>query len=74
MSVEIGYNVKKFYEVIEFVLKERKEKLLKKGLKKVSIRIIVLGIFNVGKLRLINRIVGKNSVVVGNKLGFIRGK
>ena len=31
-------------EAIEFVSKERKEKLLKKGLKKVSTRIIVLGI------------------------------
>ena len=35
MSAETGYNVKKLYEAIEFVSKERKEKLLKKGLKKV---------------------------------------
>jgi len=62
MSAETGYNVKKLYEAIEFVSKERKEK------------IIVLGIPNVGKSRLINRIVGKNSAAVGNKPGFTRGK
>lgn len=74
LSAETGYNVKKLYSAIDFVSKERKERLMKKGLKKVSVRVMVLGIPNVGKSRLINRIVGKNSAGVGNKPGYTKGK
>ena len=45
-----------------------------KGLRKVNTRLMVVGIPNVGKSRLINRIVGKSSAGVGNKPGFTRGK
>ena len=74
LSAETGFNVKQLYAAIEKVSKEKKEKLLERGLKKVNVRIIVLGIPNVGKSRLINRIVGKNSAGVGNKPGFTKGK
>ncbi|MBQ3437377.1 MAG: ribosome biogenesis GTPase YlqF, partial [Fusobacterium sp.] len=74
ISAETGFNVKQLYSAIDKVSKDKKEKLLQKGLKKVNIRIIVLGIPNVGKSRLINRIVGKNSAGVGNKPGFTKGK
>lgn len=74
LSAETGFNVKQLYTAIEKVSKEKKQKLLDKGLKKVNVRIIVLGIPNVGKSRLINRIVGKNSAGVGNKPGFTKGK
>lgn len=74
ISAETGYNVKQLYACIDKVSKEKKEKLYAKGLKKVNIRIMVLGIPNVGKSRLINRIVGKNSAGVGNKPGFTKGK
>lgn len=74
LSAETGFNIKQLYLAIDKVSKDKREKLLEKGLKKVNIRIIVLGIPNVGKSRLINRIVGKNSAGVGNKPGFTKGK
>lgn len=74
ISAETGYNVKKVFEKIKFLTKEKVEKMKKKGLRKVNVRIMVAGIPNVGKSRLINRIVGKNSAGVGNKPGFTRGK
>lgn len=74
LSAETGFNVKKLFAIIDKVSKEKKEKMMKKGLRKVNTRLMVVGIPNVGKSRLINRIVGKKSTGVGNKPGFTKGK
>ncbi len=74
LSAETGYNVKKLFAIIDKVSKEKVERMKKKGLRKVNTRLMVAGIPNVGKSRLINRIVGKKSAGVGNKPGFTRGK
>jgi ribosome biogenesis GTPase A len=74
LSAETGFNIRQLYTIIDKVSAEKKKKLMAKGLRKVNTRIMVAGIPNVGKSRLINRIVGKNSAGVGNKPGFTRGK
>lgn len=74
MSAETGFNLKGLYSIIDKVSAEKLEKMKSKGLRKVNTRLMVVGIPNVGKSRLINRIVGKNTVGVGNKPGFTKGK
>jgi ribosome biogenesis GTPase A len=74
ISAETGYNIKALFSLIDKVAKEKTEKMRKKGLRKVQTRLMIAGIPNVGKSRLINRIVGKKAAGVGNKPGFTRGK
>lgn len=74
LSAETGFNMSVLYKMIDKVAEEKREKYLKKGLKKVNVRLLVVGIPNVGKSRLINRIVGKNSASVANKPGHTKGK
>lgn len=55
-------------KVAEPIIKKREEK----GMKMRKIRVAVLGIPNVGKSTLINRLVGKKAVNVGNKPGITK--
>ena len=65
-------NVKKILELSESVSKELNDKRKSKGLKPRNLRALIIGIPNVGKSTLINRLVGKKAVGVGNKPGFTK--
>ena len=65
-------NVKKVLELSESVSKELNDKRKSKGLKSRNLRALIIGIPNVGKSTLINRLVGKKAAGVGNKPGFTK--
>mgnify|MGYP005808349361 CR=1 FL=1 len=65
-------NVKKILDLSESVSKELNNKRKSKGLKPRNLRALIIGIPNVGKSTLINRLVGKKAAGVGNKPGFTK--
>lgn len=69
-----GKGVKQMISAIQLAAKPVSDKWLKKGVKNRPVRVMIVGIPNVGKSTLINRLVGKNKVVAADKPGVTRGQ
>lgn len=68
-------NIKKLIrDNVEILTKEKRERKIKRGIKSFAIRIMIVGIPNVGKSTFINSLVGKQSARVGNKPGVTKAK
>ena len=65
-------NLDPIYKITNEISKELNEKRLSKGLKQRKTRALILGIPNVGKSTLINRLVKKKVTNVGNKPGITK--
>ena len=69
-----GIGINNVLKEIENIMKEDLEKHANKGRTGKIIRVLVLGIPNVGKSSFINRISNKTSAIVGNKPGVTKQK
>ena len=68
----INQDVKPLIEITKKIMNEINEKRNQKGLNSRASRILIVGAPNVGKSTLINRLVGKKAVGVGNTPGFTK--
>lgn len=71
-NLEKTINLKDLYKVTSELMRDKNIARENKGLKSRKTRVLVVGIPNVGKSTLINRIVAKKAVNVGNRPGITK--
>lgn len=69
-----GKGVKEFPAAVRAVLRERIAALEAKGQGTRPLRVMILGIPNVGKSTFINKVAGRKAAIAGDKPGVTRGK
>ena len=73
-DANLGKGIKEVLKEIENIMAEDMKKAAEKGRIKRNIRVMILGIPNVGKSSLINRLCNKKTTVVGNRPGVTKQK
>lgn len=73
ISCASGMNINKIFSAAKDIIKDKIEKDKSKGLTR-TLKLMMVGIPNVGKSSLINRIAGKASAKTGDRPGVTRGK
>lgn len=74
IDASTGYQVKEIPERAKVVLKAKIDAQIRKGMNPRAIRALIVGIPNVGKSTLINRMAGRHIAATGDKPGVTKGQ